>query len=358
MRSLRFRLMSVALLAGALFAPPAAADDLEQAFDKVFQIKPAPPGGLPPGTVLPGGVLPAPAPAAPGGIVPYGNGFESKLASVANAAHGRIGVAAVDLSNGKGISVMGDQPFPMASTVKVAIVATFLDGVDQGKFRLTDRFPIMMPMPSRPGSGPAPQRGGAIFSATQLIDMTIIHSNNHATDALLAAIGGPKAVDRWLHKAGVGGMRIDRDIATLVRDDGLVNPATTIDLRDSTTPQAMATLLAGLYQGQWLSPGSRAVLLSAMSRCATGSHRIRGLIPNDAIVGHKTGTLNNTSSDVGIIRTADGRNIAIAIYVTGQGSKPGRDSRIASIARTVYEGYQPQLTAMRDGGVHTSAIAR
>jgi beta-lactamase class A len=188
-----------------------------------------------------------------------------------------------------------------------------------------------------------------------LIDMTIIHSNNHATDALLAAIGGPRAVDHWLRKAGVSGMRIDRDIATLVRDDGMVNPATTIDLRDSTTPQAMATLLAGLYQGQWLSAGSRAVLLSAMSRCATGTHRIRGLLPNDAIVGHKTGTLNNTSSDVGIIRTADGRNIAIAIYVTGQGSKPGRDSRIASIARTVYEGYQPQLTAMRDSG---ATIAR
>jgi beta-lactamase class A len=108
--------------------------------------------------VLPGGVLPANP--APGAVVPYGNGFEARLAGVANATHGRIGVAAVDLSNGKGISVMGDQPFPMASTVKVAIVATFLDGVDQGKFRLTDRFPIMMPMPSRPGSGPAPQREG------------------------------------------------------------------------------------------------------------------------------------------------------------------------------------------------------
>jgi len=336
MRGIHFRLMGLALVAGAIFAPPAMADDLQQAFDKVFGAGKTPMAAPVP---IPGGV--------PSGAMPYGSGFEARLASVANASHGRIGVAAVDLSNGKGISVMGDQPFPLASTGKVAIVATFLDGVDQGKFRLTDRFPMMMPTASRPGSGPAPQRAGATYGAMQLIDMAIIHSNNHATDALLAAIGGPQAVDHWLRKSGVGGMRIDRDIATLVRDDGLVNPATTIDLRDSTTPQAMATLLAGLYQGQWLSAGSRAVLLSAMSRCATGSHRIRGLLPNDAIVGHKTGTLNNTSSDVGIIRTSDGRNIAIAIYVTGQGSKPGRDSRIASIAKAVYEGYQPEQNAMR-----------
>jgi beta-lactamase class A len=330
MRGLHFRLMGLALVVGAMVAPPVMAQDLEQAFDKVF------------GTAK----SPVPAPGAIPGTVPYGSNFEAKLASVANASHGRIGVAAVDLSNGKGISVMGDQPFPMASTVKVAIVATFLEGVDQGKFRLSDRYPIMMPTGARTSSGAVLQRPGATYSATQLIDMTIIHSNNHATDALLAAIGGPQAVDRWLRKAGVSGIRIDRDIATLVRDDGMVNPATTIDLRDSATPQAMASLLAGLYQGQWLSPGSRAVLMSAMSRCATGSHRIRGLLPNDAIVGHKTGTLNNTSSDVGIIRTADGRNIAIAIYVTGQGSKPGRDSRIATIARTVYEGYQPNLNAV------------
>ncbi|KAH2813360.1 hypothetical protein KXV85_004981, partial [Aspergillus fumigatus] len=84
-------------------------------------------------------------------------------------------------------------------------------------------------------------------------------------DALLAAIGGPQAVTRWLRRNGIGGIRLDRDIATMVRDDGEVDPARKIDLRDSTTPQAMAVLLAGLYQGQWLSPSSREVLLGAMA---------------------------------------------------------------------------------------------
>ena len=50
-----------------------------------------------------------------------------------------------------------------------------------------------------------------------------------------------------------------------------------------------------------------AVLLSAMERCVTGRRRLRGQLPEDARVLHKTGTLNNTSSDVGIIHTPDGR---------------------------------------------------
>ena len=322
-------LLAALALFAAVFAPGQVfAGDVEQAFDRSFGASP----------VAPARLQPLQAPQA------YSTAFESQLATVANSSHGRIGVAAVDLATGRGVSVLGDQPFPLASTSKIAIVATFLEGVDQGRYHLTDRFPLMLPVPSRKFAGTiAPVRRGAMLSAEDLINLAIIRSDNHATDALLAAIGGPQSVVRWLRHAGISGMRIDRDIATLVRDDGAVNPATTIDQRDSTTPQAMAVLLAGLYQGQWLSQSSRDVLLGAMARCQTGTRRMRAALPEEALVGHKTGTLSNTSSDVGIIRTPDGRTIALAIYVTGQGSKPGRESRIVQITRTVYDGYQSEF---------------
>ncbi|NBC37075.1 serine hydrolase [Novosphingobium sp. FSY-8] len=309
-------------------APVAQArgSDVDARFDRAFGV----------GAYAP----PAPSATPPIALPP---GFELQLARLANASMGRIGVAAVDLSTGKGVSVMGDQPFPMASTSKIAIVATFLEGVDQGRFRLTDRFPLMMPVPSaRFSSVVAPVRPGSSLTAHELIELAITRSDNHATDALLAAVGGPQAVTGWMKRAGLHGMRLDRDIATLVRDDGAIDPARVIDPRDSATPQAMATLLAGIYQGQWLSNSSRDVLLGAMSRCVTGRSRLRAQLPADAMVGHKTGTLNNTSSDVGLIRASDGRMIAVAIYVTGQGGKPGRDSRIATIARAIYEGYHAE----------------
>jgi beta-lactamase class A len=62
---------------------------------------------------------------------------------------------------------------------------------------------------------------------------------------------------------------------------------------------------------------------------------------------HKTGTLSNTASDVGIIHTPDGRVLAVAIYVTGQGSKQDRDARIATIARTLYDGYLSEGSGVR-----------
>ncbi len=270
----------------------------------------------------------------------YANALEARIAALADADAGRIGVAAFDLSTGRSLEILGTQPFPMASTSKIAVAATFLEGVDQGRFNLFALYPRMVPLPSRKLEGDsAPVREGELEPALSLIEAMIIRSDNQATDALLAAVGGPQAVNAWMRRAGISDARIDRSIATLVRDDGLVDPAKTIDVRDSATPRAMVRLLAGLHRGQWLSPSSRAVLIGAMERCVTGKRRIPGQMPEGVRIAHKTGTLSNTTSDVGIVELPDGRAVAMAIYVTGQGGRQNRETRIATIARAIYDGY-------------------
>lgn len=339
-----FSNLALAVAVVACFAAPVQADTFEQQFDRALGSElraPKPLAAKP----LVATVRPFVASTAPQS---YGTGLEAQLAALAGHEQGRIGVAAVDLASGRTVAVLGDQPFPMASTSKIAIVATYLDLVDQGRLRLDDSFPLMIAQPSAKfSSAIAPVRQGAMQSARYLIDRAIINSDNQATDALLAAVGGTQAVNRWVRKIGITGFRLDRDIATLVRDDGEFDPARTVDLRDSATPLAMVRLVSGLYQGQWLAPQSRQVLISAMERCVTGKRRIRGMLPEEAQVAHKTGTLHNTSSDVGVINTPDGRAIAVAIYVTGQGGKPARDARIASIARVIYDGYQIEASSLR-----------
>lgn len=329
-------------MASALALPTGAAraDTFQSEFDKVFGKELRAPREVQPT------VRPFVAPTRP--VTTFGGSLEATVAQLANAAQGRIGVAAMDLGTGRTVTVLGDQPFPMASTSKIAIAATYLDLVDQGKLKLSDKFPLMIPRPSaRFSTAVAPVRPGAELSAQGLIELSITRSDNPATDALLAAVGGPAAVNRWMRKVGLSGMRLDRDIATLVRDDGEFNPATTVDLRDSATPLAMVQLLAGLHEGRFLSASSRSVLLGAMARCLTGKRRLRAMLPQEARIAHKTGTLNNTSSDVGIINTPDGRAIAIAVYVTGQGGKANRELRIASISRAVYDGYQTESSSLR-----------
>ena len=358
------RVFASVALASAVFAPvgPASADSLESEFDRAF-VAPAP-QRAPQLRVAASVTLPKVQPrtesaqrALPPSVRPfyaaprptnYASPLDAQVFALADSSSGRIGVAAIDLSTGRSVTVLGDTPFPMASTSKVAIAATFLDAVDSGRLSLTASYPLMVPVKSKKFSSVvAPSRPGTMMTGQQLIERSLIHSDNMATDALLAAVGGPPAVNRWLRATGNTGLHLDRDIATLVRDDGEYDPARMIDSRDSATPKAMAQLLSGIYQGRWLTANSRAFLLATMERCVTGKRRMRSQLPGDVVVAHKTGTLSNTSSDVGLIQTSDGRVYAVAIYVTGQGGHAGRDAKIAEITRTLYYGYQGENGSYR-----------
>lgn len=280
----------------------------------------------------------------------YDSSLEQRIARLADGSQGRIGVYAIDLSTGAEVNVLSDQYFPMASTSKVAIAATYLAGVDAGKWSLTSEFRL-------------PRRNGAWLSAQEHLDLMISKSCNDCTDALLAAVGGPDAVNSWMRDAGIEEFNLTRDIRTLVREDGRIDPASSVDLNDSATPRAMGQLLAGIYQGQWLSASSRDVLMNAMANTTTGSNRMPAGLPETAGLAHKTGTLSRTASDIGIFHTPDGRAVAAAIYVTGQSpslavengsrsqklvARRNRDERIADITDALFTGY---TSATEDGRV-------
>lgn len=271
----------------------------------------------------------------------YQGPLEQRIASLADGTRGRIGVYAIDLSSGQEVGILADQRFPMASTSKVAIAAAYLAGVDAGKWSLTSEWRL-------------PRPGGAYLTAREHINLMISKSCNACTDAILQAVGGPHAVNDWMRKAGISGFELSRDIATLIREDGRIDPASSVDPRDSATPRAMGQLLAGIYQGKWLSASSRAVLMDAMRATTTGKKRMRSALPSSAGLANKTGTLSRTASDIGIFHTPDGRAIAAAIYVTGQSpsmavengnrgqkleARRMRDERISTITDALYRGF-------------------
>ena len=271
----------------------------------------------------------------------YDDVLSQRIGQLANGAQGRIGVYAIDLNTGREVGILADQRFPMASTSKVAIAATYLAGVDAGKWTLNSEWRL-------------PRPGGAYLPARQHINLMISKSCNACTDAMLNAVGGPAAVNAWMRKAGITDFDLTRDIATLIREDGRVDPASSVETRDSATPRAMGQLLAGIYQGKWLSAPSRGVIMDAMRATTTGKKRMRSALPVSASLANKTGTLSRTASDIGIFQLPDGRMVAAAIYVTGQSpsmavengdrgrkleARRARDERISSITSALYRGF-------------------
>lgn len=237
--------------------------------------------------------------------------LEQELASLLADKSGNVGLAALDLTTGQMVSVRGDVPFPMASTVKVAVAANYLSQVEHGRRSLDDTI-----------------QGK---SARSLMQRMLIRSDNAATDILLKDLGGPDTLQAWLNQQGLTGLRIDRNIAQL-----LASKRDLWDVRDSSTPHAMVELLRRIDQGKILKPWSRAYLLDLMSKCETGRNRMKSLLPPGTRVEHKTGTLNGLSDDVGFITLPSGRRLAVAFFARGGTDRP---RTIAEAARTIYDGF-------------------
>ncbi len=245
------------------------------------------------------------------GSSPNLRSLEQQLASLVASTPGDVGVAALDLKSGEIVSINGNEPFPMASTVKIAIAANYLAQVEHGRRTLDDKI-----------------KGR---SARSLMEAMIIRSDNYATDVLLADLGGPKTIQSWLTQNSLSGMRIDRNIAQLLRAKRDLR-----DVRDSSTPEAMVQLLQRLDKGKLLNPWSRAHLLGLMARCKTGKNRIRGMLPFGTPVENKTGSLSGLTTDFGYITLPDVRRIAVAFFARYGYNRP---SAIARAARTIYDGF-------------------
>jgi beta-lactamase class A len=252
---------------------------------------------------------------------------ERQLSLLLATRTGDVGVAALDMATGETIAVNGDKAYPMASTMKVAVAAAYLAQVDHGRRSLDQRI------------------GGQ--SARALIEAMMIRSSNPATDLLINNLGGPKAIQDWLVFNNIRGVRVDRTIARLLADKRDL-----WDMRDSATPLAMVSMLRTIDKGNVLSARSHRYLLDVMARCQTGKNRIRGML-SGVPIAHKTGTLNNYSSDVGFITLPDGRRLAIAIFARGGADRP---ATIAQAARAVYDGFSGWVrNAFTGGGALVSA---
>ncbi|HEV2740541.1 MAG TPA: class A beta-lactamase [Candidatus Elarobacter sp.] len=242
---------------------------------------------------------------------------------------GRLGVAAIDLHSGHRVLERWSQRFPMASTFKLPLVMAVLSRVDRGKERL-DRaiaFGASDLLAYSPIAGLQPHGGKLTVAA--LCAAAIEHSDNAAANLLLRTVGGPAGVTAYLRSIGDPVTRLDRTEPAL-------NDAIPGDVRDTTTPEAMAGTLVRLLRDPILSAASKTRLLQWLRGSQTGAARIRAGVPAGWHVGDKTGTTNSGANDVAILWPPTGAPIVLAMYFAEvKGSDAARDSVFGAVARNV-----------------------
>lgn len=300
--------------------------------------------------------------------------IDTEIARLSLISGGIVGISAIHAETGKRIIQNDQVPFPMASCIKVPIAIELLTKVDSGIYSL-DQLIEIEKNDLHPGSGliterfnwPNSRKPGVALSIRSLLELMLLISDNSAADICLKLAGGPKAVNDCMKRLNIEGLHVDRPTSFMIAEwfgmkmdknkqwsytlfDSLAKnlmPENEIpdsrkfdsDLQDTSTPEAMSNLLLLLLKEPILKPESKALLLDIMKRCETGLTRIKGLLPPDTEIMHKTGSIAMTTNDVGIITLpGDGGHIVISVFVkSSEKGIPDRERAIAEVSRTIYD---------------------
>jgi beta-lactamase class A len=245
---------------------------------------------------------------------------------------GRFGIAAIDTGSGRRLVHDSDSRYPLASTFKLPLAAAVLAEVEKGRIGYDEELPFA---PGDPlGNSPTVEANLALgkLPVRQLCGAVIERSDNSAANMLLKRLGGPEAFNAFVRRCGDEVTRLDRYEMEMGS-----NAAG--DVRDTTSPAAMAGLVRTLLLGDVLEERSRNLLRQWMIRSVPGPDRLRAGLPEDWLFGHKTGTAANGGlNDVGIAWRSGAAPIVIACYLTGgEASAKVRAAAHASAARIVAE---------------------
>ncbi len=205
------------------------------------------------------------------------------LADLERSTGGRLGVAMLDTASGHITGHRLVERFAMCSTFKLPLAGAILREIDRGRMRPDQwvAYGKADMVSHAPVTTQHLERGGMTIVA--LAEATQTTSDNPAANLLLKLLGGPEGFTAMLRAAGDATTRLDRFEPQL-------NHVTGQDMRDTTTPAAMARTMAYMLTSDWLTAASRETMIAWMVATTTGKRRIRAGLPTDWRAGDKTGT--------------------------------------------------------------------
>jgi len=268
--------------------------------------------------------------------------LKSQIIQIAKQSKGIVGVSILGVETRDTLNYNGNSRLVMHSVMKVPIAMTVLNLVDKGKYKLDQKMKVgkgdMHPNTWSPLRDKYPD--GTEITLGELLSYMVSQSDNNACDFILKKLGGTQTVMDHLQSLGVKGINI-------VASEGDMAKAWEVQYTNWCKPAEVVRLLDLFYSGKALSKNSNDFLLKIMTETTTGPKRLKGLLPADAVVAHKTGTsgtndegLTPATNDVGIITLPNGKHLAIAVFVcNSKADDATRELVIAQIAKAAWDAY-------------------
>jgi len=220
--------------------------------------------------------------------------FAAKVDAIEQVTDGVLGVAVVDLTTGHRWALRGDERFPQASTIKIAVLAELLrqDQAGDGA-HLSDRY-VVDAADLVSGSdillGLTP--GVTTLTNQDLATCMVAVSDNSATNVLINRVGMDR-VNALLDRLGLPQTRLKRKMLDL--------EAAKAGRENVSTPAEMASLLSALWRadGTVLDPKTTARFFDLLA--THKDSQIPSGLPADLKIANKPGSLEGVRNDAGVV---------------------------------------------------------
>jgi beta-lactamase class A len=245
---------------------------------------------------------------------------------------GTMGVAIMDLTDGRTLLLNPDAVFTQASSIKVTVLAELYRQQQQseeglaGNARLSDLYTMStsdLVADSAIMGGLTP--GITRVTNRDLATFMVAVSDNSATNVLIDRVG-MSSVNAMLTSFGLTHTRLQRKMMD-------VNAALA-GRENLSTPRDMMTLFADLYHGKVLNKALTGDYFKVL-----GTHKesdIPRFIPEDVVIANKPGELAGVRNDVGIVFVPNRPFVIVVMAAYLKRERDGNDA-IARIAGAAYE---------------------
>ena len=258
--------------------------------------------------------------------------LDATVQQVNHELNGTMGVAIMDVTDGRTLLLNPDAVFVQASSIKVAILAELYrqqQKADQGvagKAKLTDLYTVNandLVADSFIMAGLTP--GVTRVTNRDLATFMVAVSDNSATNVLIDRVG-LENVNTMLASLGLTHTRLQRKMMDI--------KAAQAGRENLSTPREMMTLFADLYQQKVLNKALTDDFFKVLS--TPKSSDIPRLIPDDVVIANKPGELAGVRNDVGIAFVPNRPFVIVVMTAYLKRERDGNDA-IATIAGAAYD---------------------
>jgi beta-lactamase class A len=266
--------------------------------------------------------------------------LEASINDIDHNLDGVMGVAILDLNNGKKLLLHGDDVFPQASSIKIAVLAELYRQAQAGKVKLTDLYTVRsadIVQDSYIMAGLTP--GVTRITLRDLATMMVAVSDNSATNVLIDRLGMDN-VNALLDSLGLVHTRLRRKMMDL---------KAAIEGRENiSTPAEMMALLEALYRGKFLSPEMTSDFFTLLS-----IHKESAMprdLPEGLKVANKPGELEGVRNDSGVV-FVENRPYVICVMTTYLRRERDGEEAITKISAETYRMFDRLARASEYGRV-------